>query len=68
MNAKIKPMPLVNENATDILGWEMGVVDSIRFIRAIRKRRGTKHIGRVISLKRLFRRHILWAYPVGRGL
>ena len=32
MNAKIKPMSLVNENATDILVREMGVVDTIRFI------------------------------------
>jgi len=32
MNAKIKPMPLVNENATNILVREMGVVDTIRFL------------------------------------
>lgn len=32
MNAEIKPMPLVNENATNILVREMGVVDTIRFL------------------------------------
>jgi hypothetical protein len=32
MNAEIKPMPLVNENATNILIREMGVVDTIRFL------------------------------------
>lgn len=32
MNAKIKSISLVNENATDILIREMGVVDTIRFI------------------------------------
>ena len=32
MNAKIKPMSLVNENATNILVREMGVVDTIRFL------------------------------------
>ena len=31
MNAEIKPMPLVNENATNILIREMGVVDTVRF-------------------------------------
>ncbi|MBT9099324.1 hypothetical protein KFZ76_16640 [Methylovulum psychrotolerans] len=32
MNAKIKPMTLINENATNILVQEMGVVDTIRFL------------------------------------
>lgn len=32
MNAEIKLMPLVNENATNILVREMGVVDTIRFL------------------------------------
>ena len=32
MNAIIKPISLVNENATNILINEIGVVDTIRFI------------------------------------
>ncbi|MEI8103210.1 MAG: hypothetical protein WCG61_06760 [Chlorobium sp.] len=32
MNVEIKPMPFVNENATNILIREMGVVDTIRFL------------------------------------
>ena len=32
MNAVIKPIALVNENATNILIKEIGVVDTIRFI------------------------------------
>lgn len=32
MNAEIKPMALVNENATKVLVEEIGVVDTIRFI------------------------------------
>ena len=32
MNAIIKPISLVNENATNILIKEIGVVDTIRFI------------------------------------
>ena len=32
MNAEIKPMPLVNENAANILVREMGVVDTLRFL------------------------------------
>ena len=32
MNAVIKPIALINENATNILIKEMGVVDTIRFI------------------------------------
>lgn len=32
MNTEIKPMPLVNQNATNILVREMGVVDTIRFL------------------------------------
>jgi len=32
MNAQIKPISLVNENATKILIQEIGIVDTIRFI------------------------------------
>ncbi len=32
MKIEIKPMPFVNENATNILIREMGVVDTIRFL------------------------------------
>jgi len=32
MNAMIKPISLVNENATNILIKEIGVVDTLRFI------------------------------------
>ena len=32
MNAIIKPISLVNENATNILIKEIGVVDTLRFI------------------------------------
>ncbi|MFZ2727817.1 MAG: hypothetical protein WAX77_16315 [Methylococcaceae bacterium] len=32
MNAQIKPMSIINENATKILVQEIGIVDTIRFI------------------------------------
>jgi hypothetical protein len=32
MNAQIKPLSIINENATKILVQEMGIVDTIRFI------------------------------------
>jgi len=32
MNAQIKPMSIINENATKILAQEIGIVDTLRFI------------------------------------
>jgi hypothetical protein len=32
MNIEMKPMALVNENATKVLVQEIGIVDTIRFI------------------------------------
>jgi len=32
MNAQIKPMFIINENATKILAQEIGIVDTLRFI------------------------------------
>ncbi|CAK0755830.1 conserved hypothetical protein [Gammaproteobacteria bacterium] len=32
MNIEIKPMPLINENATNILIKGIGVVDTLRFL------------------------------------